>query len=389
VTTVHTIEAGDRVESEFFVGSAQVGQFSDLSGDRNPIHVDRDAARAHGFPRAVAHGGILIAEVSRVIGCELPGAGSLWVSSEFEFLRPVYVGTQLRLAAEVQHVSPAFGLAVLKFEAVSADSETLVFKGSATVKLLSPQTPMNSVPLGSQTIIVSGGTRGIGAAVSRGALRLGASVIALYRSDEEQASAFANEVDDEPGSVRTVRCDVTSAADVADLFSELGDQPVHGVVHAASPTFDDVAVADLAWGHFSGLLETYVSGAVSLVQGSRERFKTHGAGRVVFLGSEVTMQPKAGWTHYVTAKAALAGLARGLAVDLAVDGTTVNVVSPGAVHTSDQFAPGAKSMIRSATPLNRLVTEEEIAEVVLFLLGPGGSFMTGVDLPLSGGRVFG
>jgi NAD(P)-dependent dehydrogenase (short-subunit alcohol dehydrogenase family) len=69
-------------------------------------------------------------------------------------------------------------------------------------------------------------------------------------------------------------------------------------------------------------------------------------------------------------------------------GATVNVVSPGAVHTSDLFPATVKAIVKNQTPLRRLVTEEEIAEVVEFLLGAGGSFITGSNIPMTGGRIF-
>ncbi len=103
------VEVGQRFARTLIVGRDLVDDFAAASGDRNPIHMRRDAARAHGFPDRVAHGAILIAEVSRIIGLELPGPGALWISSEFEFIRPVYVGSEVEVEAGVRHVSPRSG----------------------------------------------------------------------------------------------------------------------------------------------------------------------------------------------------------------------------------------------------------------------------------------
>jgi 3-oxoacyl-[acyl-carrier protein] reductase len=135
-------------------------------------------------------------------------------------------------------------------------------------------------------------------------------------------------------------------------------------------------------------METVVKGGLDLVRRCLPHFEETGTGRVVLIGSEAVHDPAPNWTHYVTAKSALLGMARSLAVELAPLGTTVNVVSPGAVHTSDLFASTAKTVIKNQTPLKRLVSEEEISEVVAFLLEAGGSFITGSNIPMTGGRVF-
>jgi 3-oxoacyl-[acyl-carrier protein] reductase len=137
-----------------------------------------------------------------------------------------------------------------------------------------------------------------------------------------------------------------------------------------------------------GFLATYVKGGLELVQRLMPSFQESGAGRVVFIGSEAVQSPRKHWAHYVTAKSAYLGLMRALSVELAEFGATVNLVSPGLLHTSDVLPDNVKTLTRNATPLKRLASEEEVAEVVLFLLEKGGSFISGSDIPLSGARVF-
>lgn len=366
-----------------------VTDFARLSGDSNPIHVNRNVARRFGLQKEVAHGAILLAEISRIIGMELPGPGALWISSEVEFISPTFVGDDIEIVARVMHESPAFGLAVLEVSAYRTGAAEPVLRASATVKILDDQRSMMVKKIEDQTVLVTGGTRGLGGAISALALERGAHVIACYRSDHATAEEFRAARGDVAERLSCVECDVSDPAAIEALFDSLDEgRPIDSVVHAASPPVADIELESLTWDDFEPFMRAYISGGIELVKQCLPSFRASETGRVVFVGSEAARQPRKNWLHYTAAKSALAGLARGLALELAEIGTTVNVVSPGTIHTSSQFAEGAKTLLRNTTPLKRLVTEEEVAEVVLFLLGAGGSFMTGTDIPLSGGRVF-
>lgn len=389
IQPLETLTVGDRHEAEIVLGPEAVADFAQLSGDDNPLHVDRAAARRLGFNREVAHGAILLAELSRIIGTELPGPGSLWLSSEIDFTAPVYVGDHITVAVEVEHVSLALDIVLLAVHAYRSGSSQAVLRGQAKVKVLKDFAPMTHIPLEDQHVLVTGGTQGLGAAVTRFLADQGARVTAVYRSNDGAAEEFAGAVDAED-RLTVQRCDVADPDAVQALFAGFDPttNPVHGFVHAASPRPLDIAFEELEWAHVAPFLETGVRGAFEVVQRCLPHFEALGTGRVVLVGSEATVAPRKGWTPYVTGKGALTGLSRALAVELPKYGATVNLVAPGLLHTSDVLPDNVKSMTRNATPLKRLVSEEEVAEVIGFLLGRGGSFMNGATLPMTGGRIF-
>ena len=384
------LRLGDRYTARFAVTQPKVERFAAFSGDDNPLHRDSDIARRLGFKTQVAHGAILLAEISRIIGTEMPGRGSLWLSSEIEFRAPVYVGTTVVLTAAVTHVSQAFNIVTLDLHASRENDGVTVLEGTATIKVLEESMPLTFTPLDRQHVLVSGGTRGLGRIVTRTLLRSGATVTALYHSDEESAGKLAQDVGEGAERLMTVRCDVKRSSDVAELFQALEGRAsvVHSFVHAASPPLVEEPLDHLEWSTFEMFLETYIKGTVEIVQRMLPHFKRVEAGRVVLIGSEAVHAPRKNWTHYVTAKSAYIGLVRSLAIELADFGATVNLVTPGTIHTSDVLPANIKAMTRNATPLKRLVSEEEIAEVVAFLLERGGSFMSGANVPLTGGRIF-
>ena len=109
--------------------------FAELSGDTNPIHVDAESARGSGFSGRVAYAGVLLAEVSRIIGTCIPGPGSLCVSYQFDFKAPVLVGESVIFEVTVAHYSEAARVVLLRFVARRAEDMAIVMEGSATVRV--------------------------------------------------------------------------------------------------------------------------------------------------------------------------------------------------------------------------------------------------------------
>ncbi len=116
--------------------------FADLSGDTNPIHVDRRSALGFGHPDQMAYAGLLLAEVSRIIGVHLPGPGAVCVSYRFDFKAPVYVGESVVFETAVVHRSEAAGVVILDFTARREHDLVTAMEGSATVKLPAEPAPL-------------------------------------------------------------------------------------------------------------------------------------------------------------------------------------------------------------------------------------------------------
>lgn len=110
---------GASFNQDFVVGESEMAAFAELTGDRNPIHVSDDAARARGFTGRVVYGALLAGRVSRLIGMELPSRDVVWTGLEIQFHRPLYVHAPATLSATVTHVSEATGSVELKLKIVS------------------------------------------------------------------------------------------------------------------------------------------------------------------------------------------------------------------------------------------------------------------------------
>ncbi len=238
--------------------------------------------------------------------------------------------------------------------------------------------------------LVTGGGRGIGAAIALRLARDGAAVAISYHSDAESAGATAAAIAEETGGkavvVQADTGDAREAERVVDEAAELlGGLDIlvnnAGVLDSSSAVIDD-----LDPGVASRVLDINVRGPLLASRAAARHLG--GGGRIVNLGSCVGERvPGAGYAVYATSKAAITGMTKALARDLGPRGITVNEVAPGATDTdmNPQDGPNSEPQ-KGASPLGRFATPEEVAEAVAYLVSPFAGFTTGARLGVDGGR---
>lgn len=246
--------------------------------------------------------------------------------------------------------------------------------------------------IGEQVVLVTGSSRGLGAAIARAFVREGARVV--VNSLTTRPDALLAELGERAG---WWQADVTDADAVRRLVADAADHfgdPVSTIVNNALPAFrfDGDArphVADLGWDAVDHQLGA-VRGALHTVQAALPGMRAAGSGCVVNVGSNLVQNPVVPYHDYTTAKAALLGLTRTLATELGPDGVRVNLVSGGLLRTTDASAatPDAVfDLIAGSTPLRRVTTPEEMADAVLLLASPWARAVTGQNLIVDGGLV--
>lgn len=373
------------------ITSAVAEGFAALSGDSNPIHLDPEQARAFGHPQPVAHGAFLLAVVSRLIGTELPGPGAVWMGHSVEWHHPVYVGDEVVVEVTVSRVAAGEEVLVLELKASTAQGRT-VMTGQAKVKVGERVGGKEGPSETARVALVTGGSRGLGAAVVRRLVRGGCDVAVNFKSDAHATEALVRECS---GGGSTV---MPFAADVADpeaaialaraVEQRFGRLDV--VVHGATPPLLDAAADALTYAQVEPFLKTYLGGALSLVGAATPGMRERGFGRFVFLGTSYLFgSPPRRMAAYLSAKHALWGLVRSLAVELGPYGITSNMISPGLTVTDlTAHVPLRFKEVEARTnPMRRLSTSEDTAELVYFLAQAEAGYLNGLNLPLTGAPV--
>ena len=241
-------------------------------------------------------------------------------------------------------------------------------------------------PLHGKVALITGGSRGIGAAIARRLAYDGAAVALTYTTAAAKAEAVAEKIDAEGGRALVIRADnadpdaVTGA--VEQTIRDLGriDVLVNNAGIFIGGALDQITVADL------DRLYAVDVRAVFLAAQAAARHMTNG-GRIITIGSALAERvPVEGMTAYAMAKAALIGLTRGLARDLGPRGITAALVHGGLIDTDMNPADGPAASFRSGIPaLGRYGTAEDIAATVATLAGEGGRYITGTAITVDGG----
>jgi acetoacetyl-CoA reductase len=236
-----------------------------------------------------------------------------------------------------------------------------------------------------RTVLVTGGTRGIGKAISIAFKNRGYKVAANYATNDEAAQAFANET-----GIAVYKGDVSSYERTEEMIrkieSELG--AIEILVNNAGIT-RDAPLHKMQKNQWDDVISTNLTSAFNLshvlINGMRDR----GFGRIVNISSINGLLGQFGQTNYSAAKAGIIGMTKALAREAASKGITVNAVAPGYIDTEMVRAvkPEVMEKIVSAIPVGRLGKAEEVARCVLFLASDNAGFITGETISVNGGQL--
>lgn len=372
------------------IGRDSVDAFARLSGDYNPLHMDDGFARGTTFQKRVVHGMLVASYVSTLIGMHLPGPGALWTQQSFRWQAPVFIGDEITVELKVLRKSEGTRMLTLGVEAVNQQG-AMILQGEGTVILLSPKRQAEDVPLGERVAFVTGGSRGIGAAISKALAEAGARVAVNYRNDAASAGAVCDAICRAGGNAMAAQADVTDADAVGDAFRSVQavfGQPVDLLINNAAPAFIPRPFQEMSWEEVQALLDIHVRGAFNCIQAALPGMKERKTGRIINIASAIPANGAGGqWSAFHVAKEALRALTRSLAVEVGPLGIRVNTVSPGMTETESIAAvpERARKLHAMQTPLRRLCQPEDVARAVVFLAGAGGEFLSGMDLPVAGG----
>ncbi|GAA0612487.1 MULTISPECIES: acetoacetyl-CoA reductase [Thalassospira] len=235
-----------------------------------------------------------------------------------------------------------------------------------------------------KTALVTGGTRGIGRAISLSLKDAGYTVVANYAGNDEAAKAFTGET-----GIATYKWSVADAdacaAGIAKVEAEVG--PIDILINNAGITRDGF-MHKMETEQWNAVIDTNLSSLFYMTKPVLEGMRARGFGRVVNISSINGQAGQLGQTNYSAAKAGVHGFTKALAQEVARKGITVNTIAPGYINTDMVAAVPEKVLegIISKIPVGRLGEADEIAQAILYLCGPNSGFITGSCLSINGGQ---
>lgn len=231
-----------------------------------------------------------------------------------------------------------------------------------------------------RSVLVTGGTRGIGLAIAQAFLAQGDKVAVTSRSGGGPEGALG------------LTCDVTDAGAVDQAFSdaERAHGPVEVLVANAGITADTLLLR-MSEDDWAKVIETNLTGTFRLAKRAAKGMLRLRRGRIILISSVVGLTGQAGQVNYAASKSGLVGLARSLTRELGSRSITANVVAPGFIETdmTAVLTDDQKSSIMGQIPLSRYGTVDEVAAAVTWLASPGGAYVSGAVIPVDGGLGMG
>ena len=231
-----------------------------------------------------------------------------------------------------------------------------------------------------QTILVTGGNRGIGKAIATEFKNAGYNVAITYRSGNA------------PEDFLAVKADVTNTASIDAAFKEVEAEfgPI-GVVIANAGITKDTLLMRMSEDDFTSVIDTNLTGAFRVAQRATKGMLKNKRGRIIFISSVSGLYGNPGQVNYSASKAGLVGMARSITRELGSRNITANVIAPGFIKTdmTDALADDLKKQYTDAIPARRFAEPKEIADVALFLAGDGAGYISGAVIPVDGGLGMG
>ena len=392
MTRYSKVNVGDTAEIKHTITKTDIQKFVDLTGDNNQLHVDKEFAEKTSFKKPVAHGMLGASFISTIIGTKIPGDGALWYAQRLEFLLPVRVGDKLTITAKVIKKIDRLNSIELQTDIFNQYKQK-VTTGVAKVKIIEDEPKKKCAPVNTEkTVLIVGATGGIGSQAARTLAREGYNLILHYHSNKTKVEKLKKELSALTDKrIVIVGANILKDNEVSDMVFEMSRyfKKISAFVNASTLHFGNIKLENMEWDDVSSQININIKSNLNIIKKIIPLMQENKYGKIVFLTTQYTEQMPNELVHYITAKSALNGFAKALAVELAPKGIRVNLVSAGMTNTNliADIPEKVKLITAAKTPLRRLAEPQDIADTISYLVSDKSDFLTGETIRVNGGQV--
>lgn len=375
------------------ITAEDLSKFVELTGDDNRLHVDEQYAKNTAFKKPVVHGMLGASFISTIIGTKLPGDGALWFSQTIDFLLPVRINDEITIKAEVTGKNERERYITLDIKIFNQHNQ-VVTKGISKVKIvdeiIEEKKNIQEDKVTRRTALIIGASGGFGSEISRTLAKDNYDLILHYNSNSVKAKELKSELDSLGGRNITIKSDLKNESSIIELKENILRfvQNIDVIIISISPKLVTTPFDAVEYSSFTDHMKLNIEVPFHLAKHLVSLMKKDQSPSIILMSSMVADQPLQGSLAYSVAKAALNGLTKGLAIELAGKGIRVNAVSPGMADTDliSEIPLKSRLMVEAKTLRGRLATPKDIASSVKFLASKESDYMTGEILRINGGQ---
>lgn len=388
-----SIKVGDKAKLKHIITQTDIDQFVELTGDNNKLHVDKEYASKTLFKKPVVHGMLSASFISTIIGTKLPGDGALWYAQNIEFLLPVRVGDEITVKAEVVKKIERTRTIGLSTDIYNQNKQK-VTTGTAEVRIIEQEQSdpeISKKKIKKCVALIIGGTGGIGKATCLQLAKDGFDIAIHYHKNKELAKKVRDQIIGLGKNAITVNADIIDFDLVKEMVEKITRRfnTITVVVNCATLNIPNIKFRDLEWESIQEHFDLNIKGSFNILKCVVPIMESNKYGKIINITTQAIEKPNSEWLHYITAKSALHGFTKALALELAPKGIRVNMVSPGMTDTELIGNIPEKAILLTAaqTPLRRIATPRDIAKAISFLASDKSDFLTGETVRVNGGQI--
>jgi 3-oxoacyl-[acyl-carrier protein] reductase len=216
-------------------------------------------------------------------------------------------------------------------------------------------------------------------------------VIIHYNKNKKAAESIKEEIESLNGKAIIAQADILNASEIKDMLGKSirAFGKIDVLVNGAAAVIPNIKFQDLEWEDYQKQLDLNIKSTFTIIKAIAPLMIMQQYGKIINIGSLTVDKPNADWSHYITAKSALAGFTKSLAMELAPKGLRINMVTPGMVSTelTADIPEKIKLLTAAQTPLRRLALAQDVANAISFLASEKSDFLTGENIRVNGGQV--
>lgn len=388
-----SFKCGDRAELVHIITADDVEKFVNLTGDDNRLHVDSVYASHTTFKKPVVHGMLGASFISTVLGTQLPGDGALWFSQNLEFILPVRIGDRITVTAQIIAKFEREKILELQTDIFNQNQQK-VTTGIAKVKIVDQTSSaiVDEPSIKRKVALVIGASGGIGSSVAMRLAEDGFDVALHCFNNLNTIKTIEKRITAIGRKCHVYSANITEEVEVEKMIAAVVRhfETITVLVNCATVKVANIKFRFLDWKEVQSHFNVNIKGAFNLARHILPIMQNLKYGKIInFTTQYIDGTPPVELLAYVTAKSALSGFTKSLAVEYAPFGITINMISPGMTDTEliADIPEKSRLMTAAKTPLRRLAMPNDIAGAVSYLASESANFITGETIRINGGQA--